>query len=64
MQGDSHARIELMGAFAHLSGARELIVKINGKKPVDKIPCEFIPRCDEFHENILGCKSVSPTTGG
>ncbi len=47
------ARIKLMGAFAHLAGARELVVKVDGKKTVDEILRELIPRYDEFHEKII-----------
>ncbi|WP_297093079.1 MoaD/ThiS family protein [Thermococcus sp.] len=46
-------RIRLMGAFAHLAKARELNVKIEGKRKVDEILRELIPRYDEFHEKII-----------
>lgn len=46
-------RIKLMGAFAHLAGAMELHVKVNGKKTVDEILREVIPRYDEFHDKII-----------
>jgi len=46
-------RIKLMGAFAHLAGAGELHVKVNGKKTVDEILHEVIPRYDEFHDKII-----------
>lgn len=46
-------RIKLMGAFAHLAGARELEVKIDGKKKVDELLRELIPRYDEFKDKII-----------
>lgn len=46
-------RIRLMGAFAHLAGARDIEVKIDGKKTVDEILREVIPRYDEFHDKII-----------
>ncbi len=46
-------RIRLMGAFAHLAGARELSVRIDGRKRVDEILREVIPRYDEFHDRII-----------
>ncbi|WP_258084897.1 MoaD/ThiS family protein [Thermococcus thermotolerans] len=46
-------RIRLMGAFAHLAKARELQVRIEGKKTVDEILREVIPRYDEFHDKII-----------
>ncbi len=46
-------RIRLMGAFAHLAGSRELHMKIRGKKTVDEILREVIPRYEEFHEKII-----------
>ncbi|AMQ19403.1 MoaD/ThiS family protein [Thermococcus peptonophilus] len=46
-------RIKLMGAFAHLAGARELEVKLDGKKKVDELLRELIPRYDEFKDKII-----------
>lgn len=46
-------RVKLMGAFAHLAGARELEVKIDGKKKVDELLRELIPRYDEFKDKII-----------
>ncbi|ASI99560.1 MoaD/ThiS family protein [Thermococcus celer] len=46
-------RIKLMGTFAHLARARELHVKIEGKKTVDELLREVIPRYDEFTEKII-----------
>lgn len=46
-------RVKLMGAFAHLAGARELEVKIEGKKKVDELLRELIPRYDEFKDKII-----------
>ncbi len=46
-------RIRLMGAFAHLAGTREVEIKLEGKKTVDEILREVIPRYDEFREKII-----------
>lgn len=46
-------RIKLMGAFAHLAGARELEVKLDGKKTADELLKELIPRYDEFKDRII-----------
>ncbi|MDV3104538.1 MoaD/ThiS family protein [Thermococcus waiotapuensis] len=46
-------RIKLMGAFAHLAGARELNVKLEGRKTVDELLRGVIPRYDEFHDKVI-----------
>ncbi len=56
-------RIKLMGAFAHLAGARELEVKLDGKKKVDELLRELIPRYDEFKDKIIMING-KPARGG
>ncbi len=56
-------RIKLMGTFAHLARARELHVKIEGKKTVDELLREVIPRYDEFTEKIILVNGGDPRGG-
>ncbi|ASJ09290.1 molybdopterin synthase sulfur carrier subunit [Thermococcus siculi] len=46
-------RIRLMGGFRSLCRPRRLVVKVDGKKTVDELLREIIPRYDEFHDKII-----------
>ncbi|ASJ16397.1 molybdopterin synthase sulfur carrier subunit [Thermococcus chitonophagus] len=45
--------IRLMGLFSHLAGAKEVEIKINGRKRVGDVLREVIPRFDEIKEKII-----------
>ncbi|AMM54582.1 MoaD/ThiS family protein [Pyrococcus kukulkanii] len=45
--------IKLMGLFSHLAGAREIEIKVEGKRRVGDILREVIPRFDEIRDKII-----------
>lgn len=45
--------IKLMGLFSHLAGAKEVEIKIDGKRRVGDVLREVIPRFDEVKEKII-----------